>query len=48
MNETIDTTAWSALLMGLTALFAGIGGAMVLLGLGLHLLTRSHPDTRGW
>lgn len=30
------------------ALFAGIGGAMVLLGLGLHLLTRSHPDTRGW
>ena len=25
MNETIDATAWSALLMGLTALFAGIG-----------------------
>lgn len=25
MNETIDPTAWSALLMGLTALFAGIG-----------------------
>lgn len=25
MTDTIDATAWSALLMGLTALFAGIG-----------------------
>ena len=30
------------------ALFVGIGAAMLLLGLALHLLTRGHPDARGW
>ena len=25
MNDTIDLTAWSGLVLGLTALFAGIG-----------------------